>query len=530
MNPEFPGDGAGALERRRTRRELVKASAAAGFALSISGLGAARAAAAPYAATATPKTGGKITFAMSDGGPGDTLNPFTSSSNNEFATALFLYDSLFQRDGHNVPIPSLALDVAPVRNNARIWRLKLRRGVTFHDGRPLTADDVLWSFRYAFDPKNKAVQRASLNAIEPSGVTKSSAYEVLFRLKRPIGDFKGYLAAAPSLYIIPNGTTSLGTTAIGTGPFKLKSFAPGQQTELLRNTSYWDHVYLDQVTIVPIPDSNQRMSALVAGQVDAVFLVDFVQAKLHQRDSAVKLIAQQNASIVPIYVQMDAPEFRDKRVRLALKLSVDRPKLVQSAQNGFGTIGNDVYGAGYPSYNTHLAQHHYDPAKAKSLLKAAGKSGLKVTLFTSTAAPGMQESATVWKQQASPAGIDVNLVRVPAGSYFTNDKYLKVPSYQSQWLGYSFENWAPQALFKDSPFNETHWADPKWEAAFKRAQSIVDDTRRNAAYQALQVPIWAEGGYIIWGYQPTIHAVSARVQGARPWSNLNIHPQDWWVA
>ena len=458
----------------------------------------------------------------------DTLNPFTSTDDNEFITALFLYDSLFDRNGQNEVIPALAVEAEPASSgNASVWNVKLQPDVTFHDGSPLTADDVIWTFKYLRDPKNKAIQAASLSAVKD--VTKVSKHELRFQLSRAIGDFKGYLASPPPFPIVRAGASSLDTAANGTGPFKLKSYNPGQRTEFVRNDSYWGEVYLDEAAIVPIPDSGQRMNALLSGTVDVVFLVDFVQAKAQKNNKSVRFVSKENTAMTSMFLQIDSPEFSDERVRRALKLSINRPETIERAVNGFGTVGNDVNGKGYASYNTDLAQHEYDPEQAKALLKAAGKSDLAFTLYSSKSGPGMLESATVWKQQAKDAGININLQQIPADTYYSNNKYLKVPAYQVQWNGYSFESWAPQALFKDAPYNETHWFRPEWEARFKKAQSIVDDTDRNAIYKELQVPIWDEGGYILWGFQPTLNAVGSRIQGARPWSFLNVHPQDWWV-
>jgi peptide/nickel transport system substrate-binding protein len=140
----------------------------------------------------------------------------------------------------------------------------------------------------------------------------------------------------------------------------------------------------------------------------------------------------------------------------------------------------------------------------------------------------MLESATAWKEQAKAAGITIDLEKLPADSYFANDKYLKVPAYQSAW-GNAFEGWAPQALFKGATYNETHYDNPQWEADFRRAVGITEDDERNAALKELQVPIWEEGGYIIWGFQANIIATSANIKGAEPWAGFNIWMRNWYI-
>jgi peptide/nickel transport system substrate-binding protein len=505
---------------RLTRRRLLEVGAAAGAALALPG-GLAEAAFA-----AGPKKGGSATLAMNDGGPSETLNPFQLPLFMEAVRAQITHDSLFGPVLTNAYEPKLALSAEPARG-ALAWKVTLRPDVTFHNGKPLTPEDVIYTYQYALNPKNKAQVRTNLDALDPHGISKDGKNAVLFRLKRPIGDFRTYVAGGFA-WIVPAGTTKF-DTIVGTGPFKLESWSPGQRTVLTRNDNYWGHVYLDQLTMVPIPDPGQRINALLTGTADAIMFVDTAQAKAQRNNTKIKLVtATLGAVFAPPYVQMDVKPFDDNRVRTALKLSVDRNQMLDNVLLGFGSLGNDVAGKGFPSYNTSLPQHHYDPEKAKSLLKAAGQENLSFTLYTSSAITGLLESATAWKAQAKKAGITINLVKLPADSYWSNDKYLKVPVYQTNWGG-SFESWAPQALFRGASYNETHWNDPKWENDFRKAQSITDDKKRNAAYRALEVPVWANGGYVIWGFQANITAVSSKIQGAKPTPSFNVRPQDWWI-
>ena len=508
-----------------SRRRLIEGGVAAGALLALPSFLGDRAQAALLQGAAGPKKGGSVTIGMNDGGATETLNPYQIPLFMEALRAQFTYDQLFRQDEKLVPRANLAVAATPGKT-PREWKVTLRRGVTFHNGQPLTADDVIYSFKYILNPKNKAQAASSLGAIDPAGLKKLSKYEVLFKLKQPIGDFKGYLTAG---FIVPKGTTKF-TTSNGTGPFKLQKFTAGRRTELVRNDNYWGNVYLSQLNMVPIPDPSQRLNALLTGQIQTAYSIDYTAAKANAKNAKVKLVVSTlNGTFVPFYVQEDAAAFQDNRVRQALKLTVDRPAMVQNVLLGLGSVGNDVPGKGGPSYNTSLPQHKYDPEKAKSLLKAAGAEGLTFQLFTSSALPGMLESATAWKEQAKAAGVTIDLQKLPADSYFSNDKYLKVPAYQSAWGG-QFETWAPQALFKGASYNETNWNRPAWEKAFRAAQALTDDGRRNAAYRALQRPVWDESGYIVWGFGSDINAFSPKVRGARPSPGFNMQPQNWWIA
>src|SRR5919201_6853548 len=143
-------------------------------------------------------------------------------------------------------------------------------------------------------------------------------------------------------------------------------------------------------------------------------------------------------------------------------------------------------------------------------MKQAGYDRFKFNLPTSNALPGMLESATAFKEQAKAANIDVTLEKLDAGSYFSNNKYLKVASYQTNW-GQSFESQTQDGMLRTSPYNETHWYDQNGARAFRKAQEIPDAKRRNQAYKELQVPLWKTDGYIVFAFYNTVDAASSKV-------------------
>jgi len=524
-----------------TRRELLKRSAAIGAGLSVPAILAAcggeeeaapppavptpapaeptpAPAPAPEPAEGEPKRGGRLRVGLNDGGATDTLSPWNIPHYNADSRAEQVYERLYKFDSQYRPAPRLA-ESAESNADATVWQVKIRSGVTFHDGKPMTADDVLYSFRYVADPKNKAESLPRLEPIDLDASKKVSDTEIEFVLKRPIGDFPGLLSEK-ALWIVPDGATDFTTKPNGTGPFIFVEWQPGVRALYKRNDNYWGIAagggpWVDDVEILAIPDPTARLNALLGGQVDEITFVDFVQAKAQQGSSAIQILAAAQPVTNPIYVQIDAPPFTDNRIREALKLAVDRQAMVDKVQLGFGQIGNDLFGKGYPSYNADIPQRQYDPEKAAALLKEAGQEGFKLTLPTSSALPGMLESATAYKEQAKAAGIDVRLQKLEAGSYFANDKYLKVPVYHTNW-GQSFESQAQDGLLKDSPYNESHWYSQEWADGFRKAQAIPDADQRNAAYQALQEPLWKEGGYVVFAFFDTLDAASSKVKGIVP--------------
>ncbi|TMK54552.1 MAG: hypothetical protein E6G60_21820, partial [Actinobacteria bacterium] len=221
---------------RLTRRELLERSAALGAALSVPGfLGTAAATAATDATT--PRRGGHLRVGMNDGGAGDSLAPWNIPIYSAAARAEQVYERLFKYDAHAVARPRLA---ESVESNAKgtVWKLTIRSGVTFHSGKALTADDVLYSLRYVANPKNKAESLTRLEPIDLRTSKKLSATEIKFVLNRPIGDFRGLLAEK-AVWIVPNGKTDFAKTPDGTGPFEFVSWQPGIRAMFTRNDHYW---------------------------------------------------------------------------------------------------------------------------------------------------------------------------------------------------------------------------------------------------------------------------------------------------
>jgi peptide/nickel transport system substrate-binding protein len=186
--------------------------------------------------------------------------------------------------------------------------------------------------------------------------------------------------------------------------------------------------------------------------------------------------------------------------------------MVNNALSGQATIGNDLFWPAEPDYATQIPQRKYDPEQAKSLLKAAGQSNLAVQLYTSTIEVGMLSAATILQAEAAKIGVKVTFDKVAADIYY-NNQYLKAPFGQSGWsLRPLLTQWA-QLLEYNSPYNETHWHNPQFEALVNQAQRTLDpDKRKELMIEAQQIQ-WNEGGYIIWGIYKNVDAYSPRVHG-----------------
>jgi peptide/nickel transport system substrate-binding protein len=453
---------------------------------------------------------------MADGGPTDTLDPNAGATSTDWARFTALYDRLIEQAPDGSSVPALA-ESFESNTDGTLWTVKLRPGVRWHDGKPLTADDVIYTLNRIGGPKSTFDGKSGIDVIDLKGMKKLDTLTVQLPLKARIAD----LTTAFTQYymsIVQDGATAADfkTNPIGTGPFTYVSFNPGQSVSLFKkNPDYWKHglPYVDQLTIESITDSSTRLNALLGGQVDAISQLDFATAKQQQSAKNINLLISSPDNFVPITMAVDTAPFNDVRVRQAMRLIADRPALVESAQLGFGAIGNDLSGKGFPLYDGALPQRVQDIDQAKSLLKQAGQSGLTVTLNTSAVAAGMYESALAFAQQAKTAGVKVNLNNIPASNYFTTN-YLKYTFGQSIWTAYPLDQFFVDALVSDAPFNETHWRNAAWSKLFADARGDTNATTRQEKYFELQKTLYDEGGYLIWGFEPLIDGVARNVHPA----------------
>jgi peptide/nickel transport system substrate-binding protein len=465
-------------------------------------------------ASGTPKSGGTLKVAFIGGGTKESLDPGLGISEHDDARVTNIFDTLTVLNDDSTVDNYLAESFEPNADATR-WQIKLRSGVTFHNGKPLTADDVLYTFRRILDPKEG---QGGATILEPLDLKRSKKVDKLtieLALKRPIAELP-FLFQRDDIAIVQDGATDF-SKPVGTGPFELVSFTPGEGSTFRKNKNYWvdDKPYVDELQTIAIPDNSARLNALLEGRVDAIEKIEFPQARANANNDAVKIIRSDSTWAVPITMSLASEPFSDPRVLEAFKLSMDRPETVARAFLGFGSIGNDLFGKGTQYYNDELPQRKYDPEKARSLLRQAGREDVQVTLYSSTLAPGMLESATIFAEQAKESGIRIKVEKLDNDTYY-GSRYLKEPMYQSQWVGGFFEVIAAQCCISDAPYNETAWKKPEWDREFRIAQGTLNDDQRKSRYFDLQEVFWREGGYLVWGYYDLIDAVAPNVMGVTP--------------
>ncbi|MFE1271992.1 ABC transporter substrate-binding protein [Streptomyces sp. NPDC058758] len=509
----------------RRRGFLAVAGGAAGLgALALAGCSGPGSGPAADAAEAggEPRRGGRLRAAFAGGGASETLDPHLANLFADAARAKALFDKLADYGPDLSARPRLAAGWEPGAGLDR-WKVTLREAV-FHDGRPVTAEDVLYSYRRITDPKKAFRAKASLEPVDLAASRALDERTVEFVLKRPTAEFPNVLAAFGA-YIVPEGEQDFDGDPVGSGPFRFVSFAPGKSAVLRRNEDYWDGApYLDELEFIVANEESARIHALLGGQVEYAHELNPTTARAHEGTGQVQIIRLRNSAMQGFVMKTDRPPFDDKRVREAFFLIADRQELVDGALSGAGEIGNDLFGKGYEYYAAGLPQRKQDLDRAKALLEQAGAENLEVTLDTSPVAAGFTEAAAIFRDQAAEAGVAVTIRTGSKDSYWKD--ILDSGTFASYRSGaMPIESHLSQRLLTGSTTNATRWRHKDFDALYQQAQSTRDPAERAAIYERMQRRLHAEGGFLIWGFADWILGTAKNVRGVEEKAPANS--LDW---
>ncbi|MFF3716167.1 ABC transporter substrate-binding protein [Streptomyces prasinus] len=470
----------------------------------------------------SPKKGGRLRAAFAGGGAGETLDPHMANLFVDVARAKALFDKLADYGADLSARPRLAERWEPNRTLDR-WRVTLRRAV-FHDGRPVTAKDVLYSYRRIADPKRAFRAKASLEPVDLDASRATGERSVEFVLKRPTAEFPNVLAAFGA-YIVPEGATGFDRKPVGSGPFRFRSFTPGRSAVFARHDAYWEGApHLDEIEFVVANEESARVNALLGRQIEYAHELNPATARAHEGKGQVEIVRLRGSAMQAFCMKTDRPPFDDERVRRAFFLIADREELVDGALSGAGEVGNDLFGKGYEYYADGLPQRAPDLDEARALLKQAGAENLKVTLDTSAVAAGFTEAASIFRDQAAKAGVTVEVRMGSKDSYWSDvlDRGT-LCCYRSGAM--PIEAHISQRLLTDSTTNATRWRHEDFDALYRQAQSTRDRTGRAAVYERMQRRLYAEGGFLIWGFADWIIGTARTVKGVETEAPANT--LDW---
>lgn len=457
------------------------------------------------------------------GGEVSVLNPILSTDTASSAVEGTIFTGMVKVNEKLEIIPDLA-ERWEVSKDGKVWTFRLRRDVKWHDGVPFTAEDVKFTFDSVLNPKVNSVRRSDYiidgKPIQFKAVDK---YTLQAILPKPFAPFLVHAAMS----VIPKhlldgkeiNTAAFNRRPVGTGPFIFKEWRSGDHVTVARNPGYYGgKPLLKEIVYKIIPDENSSLVALEAGEVDE----SGIPPKDYKRMKTVKGVNVYEYDVL-LYTYLGLnlanPKFSDKRVRQALAYATDKNQLVSLIHRG---LASPAYAPSAPvswAYSDDVPKYHYNPEKAKKLLKEAGAEDLEFTILVNQGNKEREKAAVILQQQYKKVGVKVN-VRVLEWSALL--KVINAPKdpkdFDAVIIGWSlgldpdgYSIWHSSQYPKG--FNFIKYRNPEVDKLLEQGRTTVDRSKRKKIYAKLWKAIAEDQPYIFLWYPKAVAGVSDRVGG-----------------
>jgi peptide/nickel transport system substrate-binding protein len=439
-------------------------------------------------------------------------DPAQISSDSEVLIANHVYDYLVDVDAENEIQPRLATDWTRSEDGLN-YTFTLAEGVTFHDGSPLTADDVVYTFRRLRDTEGLPTTDlySNITTIEATG-----DLEVTFTLSET-NPFLLYDLSDNHALIVKDGTEDA-TDFNGTGPFRVTDYQPENRIVMEANENYFveGQPHLQGLEIIFFNEQSAAASAVRGGQIDLTMDLSTPLYESLQEQSG--LIAQDIATnqFPSVRLRVDQPPGNDPNVIQALRLATDREEIYQLVQQGYGAVGRDSpIGPLFSEYYTEETPiPERDPEQARQLLEDAGYPDgldLQISLLDTLNFPDL---AAVLKQQWAEAGINIEINTLPESVFYGEGEWLDVTLGIVGWGHRPYPQFYMDVMLKcDAKWNATRMCIEELDQAIETAGSTLDEQERVEAYAEIQRIMIEEGPIIVPYFFAEYGVISDRFEG-----------------
>lgn len=513
------------------RRRFIQGTAAAGASLIVPGRSLA-------ATEDQPRRGGTVKNGLAEGSTSDSLDPGTYENEFMVQLAYATNNYLTEIDVDGRVKGEIAQGWESSRD-AKTWTFAIRPDVSFHNGKPVTAEDVAASLNYHRGEVSLSIGKHLISGID--SVETDGKFTVKIALESGNADLPSLLSGY-HFPIKPASEDGIDwKSGLGCGGYVLTSFKPGVSASLKRFPGYWktDRAWFESVEFQAIQDPSARTEGLRLGELDLISKPDATMLNDPAGLSNIDIEEYPGSRHNAFAMRMDREPFDNPDVRQALKWSIDRQELVQKILGGRGVIGND-HPIGRPdpfvANEEELPQRSYDPDRAKFHLRRAGMTDLSVSLHVADAAfAGAIDAATLYNARARASGISIDIVREPNDGYWSNVWMIK-DFFGVQWGGRP----TPDMMFsvthdRDGAWNETAFSDERFQQLLLAARTELDENRRREMYVEMQIIVSRDGGSLIPMFANHVWAKSKNLRHedrvAGNWSMDGYRwSERWWLA
>jgi peptide/nickel transport system substrate-binding protein len=478
-----------------------------------------------FASTAaTPQRGGKLTMAIVD----QPVN--MDAADGELYSSIEVYDNIFSKLINVTPdfkfVPNLATKWT--QDDAKTWTLDLVDNAVFHNGQPMTAADV----KFTFDRLKKHADGVFFSAWASTEVVNK--HRVRFHLTHPYGPFEASLAGFSEI-MNKKAVTSANPKLhpVGTGPFKLKSWVQNDHVTLERWNKYFKpgRPYLDEVTFRSIGDDTVRLTGLQTGELDWIQQVP--AQRYNELSGSNQFASAAGKPYLPYFIVLNCsrPPFNDRRVRQAIAWAVDRKAFDSLLWYGTAVSATEAVSPPSPWYSgVDPYKGGPDPEKAKALLKQAGHSNLRITYLGQPNISSQERTGEILKSQLAKAGITLQIQNYAPAQYFEHfgaKKYDITSTYWSATLD-------PAHLYFPLTYSSSPWNFPgikskRIDQALEKFTYTNNQKARAAAYPDVVRAVAEEAPLIFLTNQIQRYWSKPTVHGSQPLPSIEIKLEDMWL-
>lgn len=397
----------------------------------------------------------------------------------------------------------LAQSIEPEDSEGKVWIIKLRAGVKFHDGSEMTSADVAYSLermtREGMIPAGMVGPVEKIEAVDP--------LTVRLTLKAP----KTWVAdglSDPFAAVVKAGYEP-GQDPIGTGPFKIAGMETQKSVVLEKFADYYGTpAASDKITVHFFSESQAGLNAIQNEQIDMLIDFDVALAEEIEGNEALKLYNSPTGMTYPIQMRNDVAPYNDPRLRKALRLVVDREMVVQNAYNGYATVASDLYARADGAFRADLKRER-NVDEAKALIEEAGLSGTTLQLVTKDD-PAM---ALVVAENAREIGLNIEVSQVDSATFY-NDEYMQRSFFGGDyWPPMSFLATSAMVDAPNASFGQIRWQDEEYFKLWEVANATLDADEKAKALADLQQILFDRGSWLIPAYPNELIIFNAAVEG-----------------
>ncbi|NOY44312.1 MAG: ABC transporter substrate-binding protein [Deltaproteobacteria bacterium] len=437
-----------------------------------------------------------------------TLDPRYAAGAHAVRILPLLFHGLLKADPSGRLVPDLA--VTWQQPDERTHVLRLRQGVRFHDGSELTARDVVATYRYVADPAHGCPASGALEPLR--SVEAPDPYTVVFRLKRVYVSFPSLL----TLGILPQGLANrkdLGDRVVGTGPYRLAAFRPGEEIVLEAFPEHFEGPpSLERIRFRIIPNATTRLLEIRSGGLDLLQnAVPPYSVRFLRRDPNLQVIVSPGTSYQYIGFNCEDPILKDVRVRRAIAYAVDRQALIRFALDGLARPATTLFPPEHWAHNPDVPTYPYDPDRARRLLDEAGYPDpdgpgpavrFRLSYKTSTDKTA-NEVARVIAEQLGRVGIGVEVRSFEWGTFFSDVKRGDFQLMSLRWIGLRdpdvFHYLFHSASVPPRGANRGRYRNPQVDAWIDESRRTPDPERRRELYFRIQQAVARDCVYVsLW--------------------------------